>query len=435
MFKLNEKYEINRDILKYVYIRYSPSEISTINTSNSQVYNIIPREDSVISLLNSYLELNFDVLRADNSNRYLVGNDIRLVNLGPIGLFRNYNLTTSSRKHLEKIDHAHIVSLMYKLLTSSKGSDDLSIGFDRDRTRRRNELTNNKNIKGNYHVGIYLKDIFGYAEYQQKAKYGLGYKLTLTRNNDNVVLNKGNAINIGKIKFIAIEWYVPHYTPSIQQQSILSKQVLNKTPTQIQNPERSVFMKEVNTQNLWTSELGTQEGINIPTWIFVGFQQNDRQHDQNLNNDTFVRLPVISAQVVIGTERYPDSAILQNYEDDDNSQGYGQIKEAFKALTKDNILQPYISDHDFKSSNDGNDIGYNIYAFDIRYQKNFENSQPIKVEFKFSENIVGGIYGYALVLTNRLVSISSDGQRMFDLTLVIKIYSYKYNYNYIIIHI
>ena len=161
--------------------------------------------------------------------------------------------------------------------------------------------------------------------------------------------------------------------------------------------------------------MGTQEGINIPTWIFVAFQQNDRQHDQNLNNDTFVRLPVISAQVVIGTERYPDSVILLNYDDDDYSQGYGQIKEDFRALTKDDILKPYISEDDFRSSNEGNNVGYNIYAFDIRYQKNFENAQPVKVEFKFSENIDAGIYGYALVLTNRLISITSDGQRMFDL--------------------
>ena len=100
-------------------------------------------------------------------------------------------------------------------------------------------------------------------------------------------------------------------------------------------------MKEVNTQNVWSFELGTQEGINIPTWVFVCFQQNDRQNDQNLNNDTFVRLPVISAQVVIGTERYPDSSILLKYDDDDDySQGYGLIKEAFKALTKDDILKP-----------------------------------------------------------------------------------------------
>ena len=417
MFKLNEKYEINRDILKCDYIRYSPSEISTINTTNSQVYINIPREDSVISLLNSYLELNFDVLHAvAPNNRHVDGNDIRLVNLGPIGLFSNYKLTTSSGKHLENIDHAHIVSLMYKLLTSSKGSNDLSIGFDRDRTRRRNELTNNKNIKDKYHVRICLKDVFGFAEYQEKGTYGLGYKLTLTRNTDNAVLNKANAINNGKIRINALEWYVPHYTPSMQQQSILSDQILNKKPTQIQYPERSVFMKEVNTQNVWTFELGTQEGVSIPTWIFVAFQQNDRQHDQNLNNDTFVRLPVISAQVIIGTERYPDAAIILNYDDDNYSQAYGQIKETFRALTKDDILQPYISENDFRSSNNNNDIGYNIYAFDIRYQKNFENAQPVKVEFKFSENIVAGIYGYALVLTNRLISITSDGQRMFDLS-------------------
>ena len=228
---------------------------------------------------------------------------------------------------------------------------------------------------------------------QEKATYGLRYKLTLTRNSDNAVLNKGNATNNGKNKINAIEWYVPHYTPSMQQQAILSKQILNKSPTEIEHPERSVFMKEVNTQNFWTFELGTQEGINFPIWIFVGFQQNDRQHDQNLNNDTFVRLPVISAQVVIGTERYPDSGNLLNYDDDDDSQGFGQIKEAFKALTKDDILKPYVTKDDFRSSNEGNNFGYNIYVFDIRYQKNFENAQPVKVEFKFSENIAAGMYG------------------------------------------
>ena len=175
-------------------------------------------------------------------------------------------------------------------------------------------------------------------------------------------------------------------------------------------------MKEVNTQNLWTFELGTQEGINVPIWIFVGFQQSNRQNEQNLNNDTFYRPLVTSAQCIIGTEKYPDTSILLNYNDDNYCQGYGLIKQAFKALTKDDLLQPYISDSDFRSSNDGNNIGYNIYAFDIQYQKNFESSQPIKVEFKFDGVVPAGIYCYALVLTNKLISISSDGQRMFDLS-------------------
>ena len=143
MFKLTEKHEIDRRILKCDYIRYSPSEISTINTPNSLIYINIPREDSVIFLLNSYLVLNFDVLQAATGNRYADGADIRLGNLGVIVLFSIYKLTTISGKHLEEINHAHVGSLVYKLLSSCRESDNSSIGFDRNRDKRKRELINN----------------------------------------------------------------------------------------------------------------------------------------------------------------------------------------------------------------------------------------------------------------------------------------------------
>ena len=360
MFKLNENYEVDRKILQCDYIRYSPAETSTINTPNSQIYINIPREDSVISLLNSYLDLNFEVIKKDDNSRYANGKDIRLVNLGPIVLFSNFKLTTSSGKHLEDISHAHLVSLMYKLITSSKDSDDLSIGFDRNRNRRKDELALNKNIKGKYHMKIMLKDVFGFAEHQEKAIYGLGYKLTQTRNKDDAVIDKANATADARIRIDHIHWFIPHFTPS-KQQSILSKQILSKSPTELRYVERSVFMKQVNNQNVWNFELGSQENMNVPIWIIIGFQQQDRQDSQNLNNDTFCRLPVVSAQCIIGTEKYPDAGILLNYGDDDYSQGYHQNKEAFRALTKDDILQPYISETDFRRSNaTANDIGYNL---------------------------------------------------------------------------
>ena len=128
------------------------------------------------------------------------------------------------------------------------------------------------------------------------------------------------------------------------------------------------------------------------------------------------RLPVVSAQCVIGSEKNPDAGILLNYDDDDYSQGYAQIKKAFRALTKDSILTPYISDDDFRSSNTMvGDVGYNLYVFDKRYQKNFTNSQPNKVETKFDGVVPNDINGYALLLMNKLFSISSDGDRHFDL--------------------
>ena len=240
---------------------------------------------------------------------------------------------------------------MYKLITSSKNSDDLSISFDRSRARRQDEMTDNKRVKGKYHVTIKLKDIFGFAEHQEKATYGLGYKLTLKRNKDEAVIDKVVGIADARIKIDHIHWYIPHYIPSMAQQAILSEHILKNKPTELRYVERSVFMKEVNNQNLWNFELGSHEDMNIPIWIIIAFQQQDRQDSQNLNNDTFCRLPVVSAQCVIGTEKIPDAGILLNYDDDDYAQGYHQIKQAFKALTKDDILQPYISEEDFRSSN------------------------------------------------------------------------------------
>ena len=75
--------------MKCDYIRYSPSEFNTINTPNSQIDVNVPRVDSVISLLNNYIELNFDVINAAGCNRCVDGDDISLVNLGPMGLFSN----------------------------------------------------------------------------------------------------------------------------------------------------------------------------------------------------------------------------------------------------------------------------------------------------------------------------------------------------------
>ena len=302
---------------------------------------------------------------------------------------------------------------MYKLLTSCRDSDDLAIGFDRSRDRRKRELTNNKTQKRKLHLRIYLKDVFGFAEYQETGTFGLSYQLTLTKKTDNVVLNKDNATNNGKIKINGIEWYVTHYVPSLEEYNKLMNQISKKTPTNLQYPERSVFMEE--EKKFWTFELGTQEGVNAPIRVYVAFQKHDRKRDQNLNNDTFYRMPVTSTQCIIGTGKYPGSAILLNYDDDDYFQGYGQIKEAFRALTKGNILQPYITEDDFRSDNNGNNIGHNIHVFDIRYEKKYQSGQSVKIEFKLDKIVPAGVYGFALVLANRLVSISSDGQRMLDL--------------------
>ena len=96
------------------------------------------------------------------------------------------------------------------------------------------------------------------------------------------------------------------------------------------------------------------------------------------------------------------------YDDDDYNQGYAQIKEAFRASTKDDIPQLYLSDNDFRSSNVGvDDAGYIIFVFEVRFQQIFTASQRIEEEFKYNGVVPNDVNGYALVLTNKLISINN----------------------------
>ena len=183
MFSLKNKYTLEKPINKIDFIKYNPSKLATVNNANSNVSISLAREDAYICLQNSFISLEFEVLK-NNKTRYTNGDEISLVNFGPISLFSEAKLTTSSGKHLEKVDNLHLISLMYKLLTSTSQTSQLLYGFEESNTIRRQELTNNKNEKGTFFVRTKLKDLFGFAD-QEKITYGLGYTLTLKRNTNN----------------------------------------------------------------------------------------------------------------------------------------------------------------------------------------------------------------------------------------------------------
>ena len=98
---------------------------------------------------NSYISLEFEVLKNDDT-RYADNDQISLVNFGPVALFSEAKLTTSSGKHLEKVDNLHTVSLMHKLLTSQQQTSQLMYGFEESVNVRRQELTSNKTEKGTF---------------------------------------------------------------------------------------------------------------------------------------------------------------------------------------------------------------------------------------------------------------------------------------------
>ena len=397
---------MDKPIHKIDFIKYSPSSLATINNNNSNISIIFPREDAYICLQNSYISLEFEVLKNDDT-RYADGDQISLVNFGPVALFSEAKLTTSSGKHLEKVDNLHPISLMYKLLTSNQQTSQLTYGFEESQVTGRQELTNNKTEKGTFFVRIRLSDIFGFAD-QEKITYGLGYSLTLKRNNNHDPIIRDNGVDAAKIVIKDISWYIPHYTPSMENQQLVMDQILDKDPTEIYYTERVVFRKDVNTNNNWTFELGNS-GESTPTFVVVAFQARNKIDSQTHDNAIFDRLPVSNAVCKIGSEKYPDDGIECDYDRDKYDQAYSEIENFYLLKSETNLLNPFIDLHKFRTN-------YNFYVFDLSKQKDPIGSQPIRLEFKFNAAIdVADYIAYALVLTPKLISISSDGQRHFDL--------------------
>ena len=225
MFILSQKTAVDKTILKCDFIRYTPPLLNLVNGENNQIFKDIPGEESAISLKDSYNQLNFNVThRAGVHARYADGDHIRLVSLGSV-FFCN-RLSSSSGKEIEEIDNAQGICLLRKLISSSRDSDDLSIGFHRSFDVREKKLTNKKSTKRNHHVRICLKDIFSFAGHQHNCSYGLVYKRTLQRSSDDHVLShREGADGSAKIALagrVIIEdksLYIPHYIPNISNQN------------------------------------------------------------------------------------------------------------------------------------------------------------------------------------------------------------------------
>ena len=178
-------------------------------------------------------------------------------------------------------------------------------------------------------------------------------------------------------------------------------------------------MKDIATENKWNFDLRVGDGIDLPIFVIVGFMQRDQLNQQHQSNDTFCRRSVINAQWIIGSKNFPDAGKNCEYAVDKNSQAYREVVSCFRHLAKYNILQKYITQKDFVTSKNYPDDnpGYNLYVFDIRHHQKYSSAQPINVRFDFRPTFPAttNLIGYPLLLTNKKISVSSDGQRQLHL--------------------
>ena len=108
--------------------------------------------------------------------------------------------------------------------------------------------------------------------------------------------------------------------------------------------------------------------------------------------------------------KYPDNEFQVDFNRNKYNEPYNEIRRFYKDYIKGEGA-PYITFKDFKEL-------YNLWVFDLRAQKENPSAQPIRVNFKFRagfDHTANNYQAVALVLTQKIISVSSDGQRQFDI--------------------
>ena len=410
-FNLDTTYGYNNDIHKSKIIKYKPNNLATMNTVNTNINIILNREENHLKLRDSYLEIE-SVVSDDAGGVFANDANIRLFNYGIMALFSSIKLETSGGRTIEYIDHCDPNLLMYKLLTST--GDEYESGFVRNQGNRDIQLKGDHIAaqRGHMYMMIKMSDLFGFVNDLEKIIYGLGFKLILKRNNNDGALyrvnaNPGAVTNDGNIEIRDISWCVPSIDPSNDNRIIVQKGLNKKNNVDFSYYERKTFYKNVPNATNFLFDLGMESDMERPQFITVGFENNnvnEPTHDAR----TFDVMNVTECYCKIGSEFYPEDRMNINY----GTNNYNEALKEIVSFKKDynglpHNIKPYINHRTFKSN-------YRIYVFDTRYQSDHIGPQPIQLNFKFSA-AVADVICHALVLTRKVISVNSDGNKMVDI--------------------
>ena len=410
-FNLDTTYGYNNEIHKSKIIKYKPNNLATMNTINTNINIILNREENHLNLHDSYLEIEF-VVSDDAGGVFANDANIRLVNYGMMALISSIKLETSAGRTIEYIDHCHPNLLMYKLLTSI--GDEYESGFVRNQGDRDSQLKGDHIAaeRGHMYMMIKMSDLFGFVNDLEKIIYGLGFKLILKKGIIMTELyivnaNPGAVANDGNIEIRDISWCVPSIDPSNDNRIIVQKGLSKKNSVDFSYYERKTCYKNVPNATNFLFDLGMESGMERPKYIIVGFE-NTNVNEQTHDASTFHIMNVTECYCKIGSGFYPEDRMNINY-------GANNYNGAFKEVVSFNKhynglphnIKPYINHRTFKSN-------YKIHVFDNRYQSDHIGPQPIQLNFKFSA-AVAYVICHALVLTRKVISVISDGNKMVDI--------------------
>ena len=430
IFNINKSLRIDESIESLRFVEYEPSNTSAYNESTDITIDVSAQDNFVLPC-KSYLLIE-GVLKTAADAVYDAKANVSLVNNAIAFMFSKvtYLLNGSEVESISDPGQATTMRGILMYDENYNSSTGMSLGWVRDMgdgTAKeantghvlRNNLTINK-AKGHFSFVMPLAHLFGFCTDYKQVLYGCKHTMKLSRAGNNNAILRGAASatdgapfkvgEAGKIIINKLMWYMPHVSPSLEVKTALMEMIASKIKIDI--PYRALYCESTEVPSGKSSHdwrITTQSGNVAPRWLVIGFQ-TARENNQEKNNAIFDHLQATKVFVTLNSDEYPGNATTQDYDF-----GTYRISRAYKDFR--DFKSQYIGDSYLTGSTSINMTEYTelypLFVIDLRYQaerlKN--NIRDITVHFKCAANIPASTRIYGLVISDRLFTIRSDGNR------------------------
>jgi len=415
--KISDSIPIDESVSEYNYHNYEPVVGSNLN-SNQQIRMIIENQDLFYLPSKSFLTIKGKLVKSDGT-KLLDTDVVTLVNNGVMFLFDRIEYQIGD-KVIENINHPGQCSLMKGLLSYPKDFENtgLNMCWLLDRGKGEASLTANQGFKirhdkiqirgdGNFSFVIPLSHIFGFCEDYKKIIYGVKHSLILTRcGNEDAIFKSGTIAS--KVEITNITWTMINIIPNFEQLLSLNKLIESKKSFPIGFMYINIDAIDVAISNEFNWRLGPRTASEKPRYIIIGFQT-----DKNKNIDkypaVFDHCDVRNIYVELNAIRYPNIDVINNFKIEDYSFTYNlakQFREKYYGLN-DNYNDFMINQNDFKDL-------YPLFVFDVSKQSERLkiSISDITIRARFNSNVPANTKCYCLILSDRIMKLTSDGSRM-----------------------
>ena len=421
ILKIDESYTKDESIEKYEFHEYTPVSGASNLNNGSEIRLVIETQDLFTHPSESYLIIEGSLLKADGS-RFAEDSDISLINNAMMFLFQHIKYELSGQE-IEHVNFPGQATTMLGLLkypkdfSDSQGMNQLwypdvapnAFGIDGSWYARKIVLLKGPVPAGTFSFRIPLKHIFGFAEDYNKVVYGFKHQLSLYRKaDDNDSIERMDKEGNGKISLTKVSWFMPHVIPNDEQKMKLYKIIESKKTVDVAFRTRQCDSISVPQATQFDWRLSVKSSPEKPRWIIIAFQ-SDRGSDQEKNTGMFDHLDCKSIHVNLNSRRYPEVDYDLSFPKFQFSRAYGDAAEfRSKFYRMDELISnPNFMPSQYKQL-------FPLFVFDVSKQsERLKHSViDILVKAKFNKNPPANTEAFAVVISDRLLSFESDGNKM-----------------------